>query len=118
MADLTLIFLWFYFLQVDNGIGGAIEQKFNVNVRGEILNTGLRIDEDKYVVCGELKKGLTGDETIQLHYKMKGTEEAKGWELQEFSVPATDTSFELNLGNLRGIEGGKEYVVRIRYFQR
>ena len=60
---------------------------------------------------------MTGDETIQLGYKLM-EEDNEGWKQQEFTVPAEDTSFELSLQKLRGIEEGKEYAVRIRYFQR
>ena len=45
-------------------------------------------------------------------------EDNEGWKQQEFTVPAEDTSFELSLQKLRGIKEGKEYEVRIRYFQR
>ena len=50
---------------------------------------------------------------------MDEEEEDEGWKQQEFNVPAQDTSFELSLLKLEEkIEEGKEYAVRIRYFQR
>ena len=50
---------------------------------------------------------------------MDEEEEDEGWKQQEFHVPAQDTSFELSLQKLEEkIEEGKEYAVRIRYFQR
>ena len=50
---------------------------------------------------------------------MDEEEEDEGWKQQEFHVPAQDTSFELSLLKLEEkIEEGKEYAVRIRYFQR
>ena len=61
---------------------------------------------------------MTGDETIQLGYKLMEEEDNEGWKQQEFTVPAEDTSFELSLQKLRGIKEGKDYEVRIRYFQR
>ena len=99
--------------------GDAVKQSFTIDVRGEILENGLKFDEDKYAICGHLKKGVTGEETIQLEFKLVD-EEDEGWKQQEFHVPAQDTSFELSLQKLprSGIEEGKEYAVRIRYFQR
>ena len=62
---------------------------------------------------------MTGEETIQLEFKLVVEEEGdEGWKQQEFTVPAKDTSFEFSLQELCGIEEGKEYAVRIRYFQR
>ena len=42
----------------------------------------------------------------------------EGWKMQEFTVPANETTFKLSLKELRGIQGGREYDLRIRYFQR
>jgi len=106
-----------FFVQVSNGIGEVVRQEFTVDVRGKIPERDLKLDEEKYAICGQLKKGSTGEETIQVEYKLMEEEEDEGWKQQEFTVPAEDTSFELGLQKLRGIEEGKEYALRIRYFQ-
>ena len=96
-----------------------MKQEFTVYVRGKVVESGLMLDEEKYAICGNLKKGVTGDETLQLQYKlMEEKDDDEGWEQQEFKVPAEETSFELSLHDLRGIQEGLEYAVRIRYFQR
>ena len=118
LAEFSAIFL--KYSQASNGIGDVVKQEFKVDVRGKITEKDLELDEENYAICGHLKKGVTGEETIQVEYKLEEEEEAedKGWKQQEFPVPAEDTSFEFSLQKLRGIEEGKEYAVRIRYFQR
>ena len=98
-----------------------MKQEFTIYVRGKVVESRLSLDEEKYAICGKLQKGLTGEETVQLQYKLMEEDEDEddeGWEQQEFIVPAKETSFELSLHDLRGIQDGLEYAVRIRYFQR
>ena len=102
---------------MDNGVGAAVKQEFTIYVRGKVVESGLTLDEKKYAICGQLQKGVTGEETVQLQYKLM-EEDDQEWEQQEFIVPAKETSFELSLHDLRGIQDGLEYAVRIRYFQR
>ena len=81
----------------------------------------LKLDENEYAIYGRLKKGVTGVEIIQVEFKLmdeEDEEEDEGWTLQEFTVPANDSSFEISLKELRGIQGGLEYDLRMRYFQR
>ena len=94
-----------------------MKQEFTIYVRGKVVESGLTLDEKKYAICGQLQKGVTGEETVQLQYKLM-EEDDQEWEQQEFIVPAKETSFELSLHDLRGIQDGLEYAVRIRYFQR
>ena len=77
----------------------------------------LKLDENEYAIYGRLKKGVTGVEIIQVEFKLMD-EEDEGWTLQEFTVPANDSSFEISLKELRGIQGGLEYDLRMNYFQR
>ena len=102
---------------MDNGVGAAVKQEFTIYVRGKVVESGLTLDEKKYAICGQLQKGVPGEETVQLQYKLMD-EDDQEWEQQEFIVPAKETSFELSLHDLRGIQDGLEYAVRIRYFQR
>ena len=102
---------------MDNGVGAAVKQEFTIYVRGKVVESGLTLDEKKYAICGQLQKGVPGEETVQLQYKLM-EEDDQEWEQQEFIVPAKETSFELSLHDLRGIQDGLEYAVRIRYFQR
>ena len=94
-----------------------MKQEFTIYVRGKVVESGLALDEKKYAICGQLQKGVPGEETVQLQYKLM-EEDDQEWEQQEFIVPAKETSFELSLHDLRGIQDGLEYAVRIRYFQR
>ena len=85
----------------------------------QILERELNLDESEYAIYGRLKKGVTDVEIIQVEFKLVDEEEEdEGWKQKEFRVPAKDTSFELSLQELPRIEEGKEYAVRIRYFQR
>ena len=98
-----------------------MKQEFTIYVRGKVVESGLTLDEKKYAICGQLQKGVPGEETVQLQYKLMEEDEDEDdeeWEQQEFTVPAKETSFELSLHDLRGIQDGLEYAVRIRYFQR
>ena len=60
---------------------------------------------------------MTGDEIVQVEFKLV-EEDDEGWKLQEFAVPANETTFKLSLKELCGIQSGREYDLRIRYFQR
>ena len=95
-----------------------VKQEFTIYIGGKILERGIRLDENEYAIYGDLQKGVTGDETIQVEYKLMDKEDDEGWEQQEFTVPAENTSFQFSLKELRRIQDGKEYAVRIRYFQR
>ena len=107
--------------EVVNGVGKGENREFTVDVRGQILERELKLDENEYAIYGRLKKGVTGVEIIQVEFKLmdeEDEEEDEGWTLQEFTVPANDSSFEISLKELRGIQGGLEYDLRMRYFQR
>ena len=84
------------------------------------MENELKLDENEYAIFGRLKKGVTGVEILQVEYKTMDDDEEdnEGWKLQEFNVPADQTAFKLSLKDLRGIQEGREYDLRIRYFQR
>ena len=107
--------------EVVNGVGEGENREFTVDVRGQIQERELKLDENEYAICGRLKKGVTGDEILQVEFKLIDEDEDEvdeGWKMQEFTVPANETTFKLSLKELRGIQGGREYDLRIRYFQR
>ena len=105
--------------EVVNGVGEGENREFTVDVRGQIQERELKLDEKDYAICGRLKKGVTGAEIVQVEFKLIDEDEVdEGWKMQEFTVPANETTFKLSLKELRGIQDGREYDLRIRYFQR
>ena len=105
--------------EVVNGVGEGENREFTVDVRGQIQERELKLDENEYAICGRLKKGVTSAEIVQVEFKLIDEDEVdEGWKMQEFTVPANETTFKLSLKELRGIQGGQEYDLRIRYFQR
>ena len=107
------------FFEVANGVGEGEKQEFTVNIRGQVQEKELMLDENEYAICGRLKKGVTGAEIVQVEFKLIDEDEVdEGWKMQEFTVPANETTFKLSLKELRGIQDGREYDLRIRYFQR
>ena len=96
-------------------VGSVKYDPLNNTVTGEIIPRNGRICE----TCNVAKEG--GFIKLQLRYKENKAEvdqsaEDKKWEdRKDFDHPAEKTSFQLDLGELHGLQDGSHYSAQIRY---